>query len=256
VTGESEELRGIAHEALLADSPLERYRPRAVRRATYGPITLWAAGDEGPDFNGVLILGPARLEAALSLAEAFFGGTSGYSVLVDAAVAGAEVEEELRARGWRLDEEEPSLVLSPLPAASPPAPPELAIRSVVDGAGFDDFMGVSETPPVFVPSLAAALDPAVALMVGYVEGRPVATGRLVCLGSTAEITGIHTVPAARRRGYGTALTWATMAEGRARGCTAATLTASPMGYPLYLRMGFRPVGLERTYLPPEQAAAE
>jgi tetratricopeptide (TPR) repeat protein len=143
-----------------------------------------------------------------------------------------------------------SLVLSRLDVA-PPAPPDLGIRLVVDAAGFAVFLRVSETPSVFLPSLAAGLDPAVALLVGYVEGRAVASARLVCLGPIAEITGIVTVPSAQRRSYGTALTWAAIAAGRQRGCKAATLTASAMGYPVYLRMGFRPVGLFRTYLLPE-----
>jgi GNAT superfamily N-acetyltransferase len=195
----------------------------------------------------MMILGPARLDAALGLADEFFGRAPGYSIIVDAEVVGAAVEDELLARGWRLAEEEPGLVLAPL-GAVPPAPPDLAIRLVVDAVGFADFLHVSETPAVVLPSLAAGLDPAVALLVGYVDGRAVASARLVCLGPIAEITGIVTVPPARRRGYGTALTWAAIAAARQRGCTAATLTASAMGYPVYLRMGFHPVGLFRTYL--------
>jgi ribosomal protein S18 acetylase RimI-like enzyme len=252
VTGDVDALRAIVHEALLATSPLERYRPGPSRLATHGPITLVTAGDRGPDFNAVLVLGPAPAEQVFALAQAFFDDPAGYSICLDAEVAGAAIEDGLRARGWRLDEEEPALVLSSLPAAPPPAPPELVIRPVVDAAGFADFQAVSETPSVFLPSLAAVLDPAVALFVGYVEGRPVASSRLVCLGPIAEITGIVTVPAARRRGYATALTWTALAAARERGCQVATLTASPMGYPVYLRMGFRPAGLFRTYLPPEQ----
>jgi ribosomal protein S18 acetylase RimI-like enzyme len=164
----------------------------------------------------VLILGPARLDAALGLADDFFGRTSGYSIIVDAEVVGAAVEDELLARGWRLAEEEPALVLSPLGAA-PPVRADLAIHPVVDAAGFADFLRVSETPSIVLPSLAAGLDPAVALLVGYVDGRAVATARLVCLGLIAEITGIVTVPPARRRGYGTALTWAAIAAARQGG---------------------------------------
>jgi ribosomal protein S18 acetylase RimI-like enzyme len=251
VSGDVDALRAIVHAALLAPSPLDRYRPGPSRQATHGPVALWTGGDRGPHFNAVLVLGPAPAEQVFALAGAFFDDPTGYSIILDAEVAGAAVEDGLRARGWRLDEEEPALVLSSLPASLPPAPPELVIRPVVDAAGFADFQTVSETPPVFLPSLAAALDPAVGLFVGYVEGRPVATSRLTCLGPIAEITGVSTVPAARRRGYATALTWAALAAARERGCEVATLTASAMGYPVYLRMGFRPVGLFRTYLPPE-----
>ncbi|HET8631928.1 MAG TPA: hypothetical protein VFL91_31265 [Thermomicrobiales bacterium] len=44
-----------------------------------------------------------------------------------------------------------------------------------------------------------------------------------------------------------------MAGAAARGCRAATLTASEMGYPVYVRMGFAPVGTFRTYLRPGAA---
>jgi GNAT superfamily N-acetyltransferase len=171
-------------------------------------------------------------------------------VAVEVGVAPG-VEDALERRGWHLDAEEPALVLCPLPAEFPPPPAALTIRTVIDASGLDIFRSVSATPSVFLPSLAAALDPAVALLVGYDAGGPVATARVTQLASITDITGVVTVPAARRRGYGTALTWAAVAEGRTRGGTAAMLTATALGYPVYVRMGFRPAGVYRTYLPPD-----
>lgn len=165
--------------------------------------------------------------------------------------AAAALEQMLLVQGWRLDEEEPALVLAPIPDAGPPAPADLDIRQVVDTAGLADFRRVSLTPSVYLPSLAAARDPAVALLVGYVGGQAVATARLTCLGSVVEVMGIVTVAAARRRGYGRALTWAALAAGQMRGCTAATLTSTAMGLPLYQSIGFQPAGTCRTYLPPQ-----
>ena len=245
---DAQDRRAIVHACLVASSPLERYRPGPIRRARHGPITLIAAGDQGPAFNQALVLGPASPAELFALADAFFGDPAGYSIVVETGLVPA-MDALLGARGWRLDEEEPALVLAPLPAGRPAAPPELVIRPVADAAGLADFHGVSETPSVYVPSLGAALDPAVALFVGYVAGRPVASSRLVCLGTIAELSGIVTVPTARRRGYGTALTWVALATGRERSCVAATLTATAMGYPLYQRLGFRPAGVYRTYLP-------
>jgi GNAT superfamily N-acetyltransferase len=148
-----------------------------------------------------------------------------------------------------MDAEEPALVMTPLPAAVPPPPPGLDIRRVTDAAGLADFRVVSGTGTQWVPSLAAATDPGVGLFVGYAQEGPVATSRFTVQDGVADINGVVTVPEARRRGYGTALTWACIAEGRDRGCTAAELTASEMGYPVYLKMGFVPVCSFRTYLP-------
>jgi GNAT superfamily N-acetyltransferase len=248
-TSDIDALRAIAHASLMAPSPLERYRPAPPRRATHGAVTLVSAGDAGPDFNAAIVLGPARPDAVFALAAAFFDDAA-YSIVVEVGVAPG-VEDELQRRGWQRDEEEAALVFSPPPAVVPPTPAALTIRRVIDASGLDAFRSVTETPSVVLPSLAAALDPAVALLVGYDAGCPVATARLTQLGSITEITGVVTVPAARRRGYGTALTWAALAEGRARGGSAAVLTATEMGYPVYVRMGFRPVGVYRTYLPPD-----
>ena len=247
MTPTPEVCRAIAHAALVLPSPLDRYRPCPSRRVEHGPVTLVADGDQGPIFNRVVVLGPVAPDHVFALAEAFFAVR--FSVVVECGVEDA-LETMLLARDWRLDEEEPALVLAPIPDASPPAPAELDIRPVVDAAGLADFRSVSQTPSVYLPSLAAALDPAVVLLVGYVGGRPVATARVACLESIVELHGIVTVAERRRRGYGTALTWAALAAGRARGCTVATLTATPMGLPLYQGIGFQPAGTYRTYLPP------
>jgi ribosomal protein S18 acetylase RimI-like enzyme len=250
--GEIDELRAIVHAALVTPSPLERYRSGLIRRAAHGAIALISDGAPGPDFNRALVLGPAQSRRVFALADAFFGDTASYTIIIEADAA-PTVESAVLARGWQLDEEEAALVLSPVPTVLPSLPADLIIRRVGDADGLADFRGVSETPSVFLPSLDAALDPEVALFVGYCEGRPVATSRLSCLGSIAEIMGVVTVPEARRRGYGTALTCAAIAAATERGCTVAMLTATALGYPVYIRMGFRPAGIYRTYLLPGRA---
>lgn len=242
-------LRLIIRAPLLLPSPLQPYRAEPGRHVVHDDLVLTAMGGEGPDFNNVAVLGPISPERAFALADAFFD--TAYCVTVESEVAGP-VEEALRERGWILDEEEPALVLVPIPVGPSP-PPDLAIRPVTTEAAFADFMALSHTAPRWVPSLRAAMDPAVALFVGYHGGEAVATARLACYGAVAEITGVGTAPAHRRRGLGTAMTWAAVAEGARRGCTAITLTASAMGYPVYLRMGFVTVCSYRTYQPPENS---
>ena len=244
----AEEWREIARAALVLPSPLDRYRPSASRRAAYGAFTLVADGDQGSTFNRAVVLGPVAPERLFAMADAFFADS--FSVVIESGAA-AVLERVLQVRGWRLDEEEPALVLAPIPEAGPPAPADLDIRQVVDTAGLADFRQVSQTPSVYLPSLVAARDPAVVLLVGHVGGQAVATARVTCLASVVEVMGVVTLPAARRRGYGRALTWAALAAGRVRGCTAATLTATAMGLPLYQSMGFQPAGTYRTYLPPQ-----
>lgn len=238
-------LRAIVRTALLTPSPLTRYQARPTRRAEFGDIVLTA----GSDSRHVLVLGPTSPERLFAMAASYFEGSRDYSVEVEEGAAGA-VERALLQRRWRLDEEEPALVLPDLPTTVPSLPGELRIHLVNDEAGLVDFHTVSAVGIRWVPSLAAATDANVALFVGYVGERPAATSRLVCLGHVADITSVNTRPEFRRRGHGTALTWAAVAEGARRGCNAAMLTATVMGYPVYVRMGFRPVCTFRTYLPP------
>ncbi len=241
-------LRSIVRAPLLIPSPLERYRPEPGRHAIHDDLALTAGGRPGPDFNSAFVFGPVPPERVFALADAFFDAT-GYAIVVESGSA-QPVEEAIRAQGWRLDEEEPALALAPVPT-SPPPPTGLTIRLVTTEAEFADFMAVSRTAHRWIPSLDAARDPAVALFIGYAGNAAVATSRIARHGDVGDITGVVTLPAHRRRGFGAAMTWAAIAEGARRGCTAMTLTATEMGYPVYVRMGFAPVCVYRTYLPPE-----
>lgn len=213
---------------------------------------LTAGGLSGPDYNVALVLGPVPPGIVFAHADAFFADTGDYSVVVEVETA-REMDAALQWGGWEVDEEEPALALPTLPPAIPAPPSELAIRRVTTDAGYADFMMVSRTGSYWIPSLAAATDPAVALFVGYHDDTPVAVSRLTCYAgdpAVGDINGVATDDAYRRRGFGSALTWAAVAEGARRGCTAMTLNATAMGYPVYLRMGFQPVCTYRTYVPP------
>jgi ribosomal protein S18 acetylase RimI-like enzyme len=70
-----------------------------------------------------------------------------------------------------------------------------------------------------------------------------ATGRTMPLADVTEVMGVATLPTARRRGLGAAVTAALVADGRDRGLTTVFLTASsPAVARVYERVGFRRVG--------------
>lgn len=244
----SAQLRAVVKTPLRLPSPLSRHRLAPDRHAVHGDLVLTAVSGPGPQCNTAAVLGPEPAERVFALAAAFFAGAE-YSIIVEADTA-PTLEEDLRARGWRLDEEEPALVLSPIPLPiAALTPSELTISLVTTAAQFAQYLELSQN--LWVPSLAAALDPRVGLFVGSVAAEPVAVARFTCFGEVGEVLGVVTQPAYRRRGFAMALTWAAIAEAARRGCTAITLNASASGYPLYLRMGFVPVSTYRAYLPPE-----
>jgi GNAT superfamily N-acetyltransferase len=80
--------------------------------------------------------------------------------------------------------------------------------------------------------------PAGSFYLARLDGAPVGTAGLFREGGVANIVQVCTVPSARRRGIGDAVTRAALMEARAAGYRVAVLRASESGTPLYERMGF------------------
>jgi GNAT superfamily N-acetyltransferase len=258
----TELLREIAYRALpLGHFPQLRYQPGG-RYAEQEGVRLIDWGDAAPSGGVAVALGETPpLARVIAIADAFFAGRPGaFGVRVDRD-AEQPLEAELRERGWQSHDDFPSMVTAPIPPT--PAPPaELAIRRVVTAQELEEWYQAASPgarplgdPPevdynrIFIPSLAVAHDPLIALFTGYLDGRPVASSGLFITDGIAELAAVATWPDVRRRGYGAALTWAAIAEGAARGCTSAALRASALGEPVYARMGFAYVCTFRTYTP-------
>jgi N-acetylglutamate synthase len=143
----------------------------------------------------------------------------------------------------------PGMALHPVPTAgSVPPGAGHEIRRVVDSRGIRDHVETAaagfEMPVSWVESIMtdAMLDrPDIVVYVGYTGGMPVTTGLGLRTGRTIGVYNIATVEAARRRGYGAAMTMRIVDDGAAAGCDVAILQASDMGYPIYERLGFRTV---------------
>jgi ribosomal protein S18 acetylase RimI-like enzyme len=87
--------------------------------------------------------------------------------------------------------------------------------------------------------------------IASVEGRDVAVAWLTLDGDAGLIGWVGTLPDYRRRGLGTLVTQAVTNEAFARGARIVVLQASPQGLPVYERLGYRTIGLERIWLPPD-----
>ncbi len=84
--------------------------------------------------------------------------------------------------------------------------------------------------------------------IGFLHGAPVATSALVLDSGVAGIYAVATIPAARRKGIGQAMTDVPLLEARQVGYRVGVLQASSMGYPVCRKMGFRDVCEYQLYL--------
>ena len=86
------------------------------------------------------------------------------------------------------------------------------------------------------------------LFVGFLDGKPVATGVAFTSDSVSGVWAIATIPESRGRGIGTAVTSAVIHAGRSKGAIAAHLWATEMGFPVYHKMGFRHIQNKSTWI--------
>ena len=145
-----------------------------------------------------------------------------------------------------------ALDLAALPATFD-TPPGLAIEPVTDLDAARAFVSVimsdrADAAPRLHGGAAGlrirhiherlAEDPFPMRFVGWLDGEPVATSRLSIVGGAAGLYGVVTVPSARGRGFGRALTLTALDAGRRLGLRIATLQATELGLPIYRRLGF------------------
>jgi GNAT superfamily N-acetyltransferase len=146
------------------------------------------------------------------------------------------------------DEPAMGVALATLPSALP-LPEGVAVERVRDLAALEQWVATMtdgfEAPPSFLESQLRPIahdtfdDHAAAhYYLASLHGEPVATAALTLTGGMAGIFSVTTVPAARRRGIGAAVTLAPLLDARAAGYQIGVLQASEMGYPVYQRIGF------------------
>lgn len=149
--------------------------------------------------------------------------------------------------------------------AAQPSPGGLEIQRVSTSDQLEDFariIGATQGSPdphvlrfydLAAPTLLSGESP-LWLYVGYLEEVPVATAEVTLGGGVAGLYNVSTLPAYRRRGYGTAITLRPLLDARAQGYRAAILQASAEGVSIYTRLGFEPFGQITEYKPPGAAA--
>ena len=172
--------------------------------------------------------------------------------------AQVDLELLLQDQGLLLQETEPVLAVNlrelkeDVPAAS-----HLTIQPVTtqellepwvrlwEGESDEDVLHLWLT---FYTGLYLQPDGPLRLFVGMVDEKPVATAAVFFGAGVAAIKCISTLPDHRRQGIGAAMTLAALQAARKQRYRVAVLTASPMGEPIYRRIGFQNYGTCSTYV--------
>ncbi len=212
--------------------------------------------------NGVLRtrVAPGDLEGLVAETRTWFPADVAWRWIVGSTSAPADLAARLEAAG--LQSRRPPLAAMTVNLRTWPerewAPVGLLITEVTDAADLDDWLTVrNANHPLDAttvdawrrsrhdgPIEAGEADAGVRQFVARFEGRPVAGATLFldAATGTAGLYHVDVVPDARGMGFGTAVSAAALDATADQGYALGVLTATALGTPVYLRLGFQVVG--------------
>ena len=212
--------------------------------------------------NMAIVAGPVPAATVRAQTERCFRSTGVPFSVMTRDHADTALQVELTQKGFR----EVELLTTPAMAffvgdgTRRPLPQNIGIRCVVDDAGREDYArvmaeayGVYGAPKASILShfalLGSVVGPTKQAFLAYRNRLPVAGAILYLSHGVGGVGWVGTVPSEFGRGYGSAVTWKVVTEGLARGARFMNLQASPMGAPVYRRMGFTTPTHYRAFLP-------
>lgn len=255
--------------------------PAAALAAAAASHQAWSAAQAAVTRGSVRTISGAAVSHIRSrrgdLLQVMFADTGeGAGVVADRVLDLAGELAPLREIGWWATDDDAALgasllargfgwgwrphwmgIEAQLIAAENPPPGEIVIREVTEAVDWE----VEDLPNYRrqwgrLTGALGRLRPGRAVTLAAFEGDRV-VGRIVlyaspprCRGVAEPVGGIYeagVVPAARRRGIGGALTAVAVERALELGCPVVTLNATPMGIPVYRRVGFQSLGWGRTW---------
>jgi len=214
-------------------------------------------------FNTIIAkpLAGTALERCAAESMAFFAGRArAYTWVMDAAGAARKAAtHEVMQRHGLVGFAEPPLMVLPLHCISQqPRPQHLQIVPVTTLTQIEQFIAVFSQgepgqgldPATLRPLFAPRVGPGstVRSFLGLIGDRAVACATLVPSGGIAGIYEVATVPAARRQGYGAAITLRALAYAHRLGLAVSMLQSSSAALSLYHRLGYTEFARSSIYL--------
>ncbi len=218
-------------------------------------LLRWRTPIAHPWFNGVLAQRPGTGADGSLIREtqAYFRehGVAAMTWWLDPDLQPSDWEPQLAAHGFRYDASTPGMAAQ-LAALNGDLkrPDDFRIVPVEDRAALrvwtDTFMAGYGLPPAFANDFGQMMgdlgfDLPLRSYLGYLDGRPVTASTLHLAAGVAGIYNVATLPEARGRGLGAAITLQPLREAQALGYHVGILQSSEMGFKVYQRLGFRQV---------------
>jgi ribosomal protein S18 acetylase RimI-like enzyme len=184
--------------------------------------------------------------------------------LVTSDHADADLDSAAEAVGWTMAIKLPSMVCR-TPRSGGSAPVGVSIRRADPTADIDSFRSVvrdgfatdedeiAAAETVFA-TRAALASPNTVGVLASVDGRDVAVAMVDVIDGVGYVGWVGTLPSFRRRGLGELVTREATNAAFELGANIVALEASPMGLPLYEKMGYETVAIERVWLAPTGGA--
>ena len=204
---------------------------------------------------------PGSSARVLELVARHFEGVGHGASLMTSDGRDADLEAAASVAGWRVIVDLPVMVVDvPLPVARDAllarwvdTGADLAAFREVLAGGFaedDDERGMVRALFASPSSLAA---PGVRAIIAEADRAVIGAGAVYRFDRVAVVGWVTVLASHRRRGLGSAITAALTDTAFGDGADLVVLQASPQGFPVYSRMGFRQVGRDRIWFPPSEA---
>jgi len=232
------------------------------RVVTDGGLTYLVGSHPTPIIiNTVFRIDPAVPPAdVLARSRAFYRSIGHEFTMLTSDQSDQDLNDAAEDAGWQMAVKLPVMVCRsvlpglPLPTGvsirrADPVGDIASFRMVVrDGFARED-AEIAAAETVFASS--AALDaPDTAGLIASIDGRDVAAALVNVIDGMGYVGWVGTVPEYRRRGLGDAVSRAATNAAFELGARIVALEASPMGLPIYAKMGYEIVATDRIWLPP------
>ena len=244
--------RGTATAVASWEAYADGSRGAAVLRRPGVTAAVFPNEPERSVYNNAVLaheLGPAERTDAIDAMEAAYASAAVPRFAAWVHETDKAMRADLQARGYHVDTVTRAMGMAVRDVRLPRPDLDLApsvwtayLRLLVrDGAPPGLLEGVDSS--VFHPLIAR------------LQGDDVAAGLAFDLHDDCGIYNVGTLPHARRRGLGTAVTALLVHDAAARGCRTATLQSTTIGERVYAAVGFRDLGRILEYVPRKTGTA-